>query len=239
MNRRVIVNVATGPFYIKMQERLITSFLKSVYNIKIIHHDRTAEWDTDYHTGIDLICWRDIFPPGARPHSESPYGFKIHALKYAYDKGYSSVLWIDSPAHAVQKNVSPIFEKIEKEGYYAMSHIDPLINQVGDNYLKFYRMKREKLAGYNLPSGSCYGFDLSNPVGSGVGAKIFETMRHDEFRGLFANETTDTFNHRHDEACLAGTLKRMKLPVFEFDPLFQSPNGECLIRNGKDENDDN
>lgn len=220
-----------------MQERLINSFLKSVDNIKIIHPDRTAEWDTNLNTGIDLICWQNLLPPGARPHTESQYGFKIHAIKAAYEKGYTSVLWLDSPAYTVQKNVSPIFEVIEKEGYYAMSHIDPLINQVGDTYLKFYRMKRERLEGYNLPSGSCYGFDLRNPVGKGVGAQIFRTLEHDEFRGLFKSETTDQWNHRHDEACLAGTLKRMKLDVFLYDPLFQSEREECLIKSGSKDED--
>lgn len=237
MNKRVIINVATGPFYLKMQERLINSFLHGVDNIEIIHPDRTAAWPTGKDTGIDLICFADLLPPGSRPHSESPYGFKIHAFDYAYKKGHTSILWLDSAGYAVKKNVSPIFEKIEKESYYAMSHTDPLINQIGDNYLKFYRMKRELLDGYNLPSGSCYGFDLYNPVGMGLGMKIFQTLKHDEFKGLFRNETTDQWNHRHDEACLAGTLKRMKLPVFFMDPLFQSNEIECVIKSGKDEND--
>jgi hypothetical protein len=238
MNKRAIINVATGPFYTKMQERLINSFLKSVDRVIIIHEDRTADWETGLHTGIDLICWNNLFPQGSRPHTESQYGFKVHAFKYAYSKGYTSILWLDSPAYAVQKNVSPIFEVIEEKGYYAMSHIDPLINQVGDTYLKFYRMKREKLEGYNLPSGSCYGFDLRNPVGKGIGAQIFRTLEHDEFRGLFKTETSDEWNHRHDEACLAGTLKRMKLEVFTFDPLFQSDKEECVIKSGSKDEDD-
>jgi hypothetical protein len=233
MNKRCIVNVATGPFYTKMQERLVNSFLKAVDKVTIIHDDRTAEWETGKHTGIDLMCWNDVFPKGSRPHSESPYGFKVHAIKQAQEKGYTSVLWLDSPAYLVNKSASPIFDVIEKEGYYAMSHVDPLTMSVGDTYLKFYRMKREKLEGFNLPSGSCYGFDLNNPVGKGLGAQIFRTLEHDEFRGLFKNETTDTWNHRHDEACLAGTLKRLKLDVFLFDPLFQSDREECVIRSGE------
>lgn len=237
MNKRCIINVATGTFYCKQQERLVNSFLKSVDNVTIIHTDRVANWNTGWRTGIDLLVWNDLFPVGARPHEESQYGFKIHAMKQARDRGYTSVLWLDSPAFAVARNISPIFDVIEKQGYYAMSHIDPLINQVGDSYLKFYRMKRNLLEGYNLPSGSCYGFDLANPVGKGVGAEIFRVMEHDEFRGLFRSETGDTWNHRHDEACLAGVLKRMKLEVALYDPLFQSERDECLIRNGKPEND--
>jgi hypothetical protein len=237
MNRRVIVNAATGKFYCNLQQRLLDSFLKSVDQITIFNREETAEWETGNKTGIDLILWRDLFPPGSRSHEESSYGFKVHGFKYAYEKGYTSVLWLDSPAYAVQKDVSPIFEKIEKEGYYAMSHLDPLINQVGDRYLNFYEMKREELEGLNLPSGSCYGFDLRNPLGSGVGYKIFESLRHDEFRGLFKVETTEEWNHRHDEAALACILKRMGLPVFLFDPLFQSESKECVIKSGKCEDD--
>lgn len=237
MNKRVILNVATGKFYCKMQERLINSFLKSVDNVTIIHTDRVAEWPTGYHAGIDLVVWNDLLPPGARPHAESQYGFKIHAMKWAYERGYTSVLWLDSPAYAVARNMSPLFDVIEAQGYYAMSHVDPLINQVGDTYLKFYRMKRELLDGYNLPSGSCYGFDLSNPVGKGTGAQIFRTLEHDEFRGLFRSEASEQWNHRHDEACLAGALKRLKLPVSTFDPLFQSETDQCLIKSGGDAQD--
>jgi hypothetical protein len=43
MNKRAIINVATGPFYIKLQERLVNSFLKAVDKITIIYPDRTAE----------------------------------------------------------------------------------------------------------------------------------------------------------------------------------------------------
>lgn len=234
MNKRCIVNVATGDFYCKMQERLVESFRSSVDHISTVSSRMTITKNFDERTiGIDLIVWHDCLPPGSRPHSESPYGFKVHAIKAAYDKGYTSVLWLDSPAYAVKEDISPIFEKIEKEGYYAMSHIDPLRNHVGSVALSWFEMERDDLVGLNLPSGSCYGFDLKSKIGK----TIFEELRSNENSGEFSDESLYdngqlVWKHRHDEAILALILIREKLPIFTFDPLFQSDSPECVIKSG-------
>jgi hypothetical protein len=234
MNKRCIVNVATGDFYIKMQDRLISSFWNSVDNIYEITMMGIRPKEGVYKTnkGIDLLYWSDALPAGSRPHSESPYGFKVHAIKAAYEMGYTSVLWLDSPAYAVKEDISPIFDKIEKEGYYVMSHIDPLERFVGDSLLKFYNVKRSELVGLNLPSGSCYGFDIT----SGKGRMILANMELTEVNGLFRSEVSEDgeFVHRHDEAVLAVYLKEKGWPVFTFDPLFQSDSPECVIRSGGD-----
>lgn len=236
MNKRCIVNVATGDFYCKMQERLRNSFKNSVDYMLFIG-GKGEPIPISRHKGkdIDLLFWYNTLPTGSRPHSESPYGFKAHAFKAAYDMGYTSILWLDSPAQAVAKDISPIFDKIEKEGYYAMSHIDPLENYVGDSALSVYGWNRDKLKGYNLPSGSCYGFYIfypepKNPVLSERG--LFWDFYLQEADGMFKSEVNGNIVHRHDEAVLALILLKRNLPVFTFDPLFQSPEPECVIRSG-------
>lgn len=205
---------------------------KSVDQVFVISegfNGEPADIEFNNNKGIDVILWHNILPPGSRPHSESPYGFKVHAIKAAYEKGYTSILWLDSPAYAVKEDISPIFEKIEKEGYYAMSHIDPLERFVGDSALQFYNVKRSDLVGLNLPSGSCYGFDMK-----GIGYRIVANLELTEINGLFNNEVCDngSFIHRHDEAILAIYLKQIGKPVFTFDPLFQSDSPECVIKSG-------
>src|SRR5687767_8510304 len=89
MNKRCIVNVATGEFYCKMQERLIKSFLPSIDKLHSVrtHKDDGKFIGEVYHsyggvsTGIDLLAFVDCLPAGSQPHSESPYGFKAHAIK--------------------------------------------------------------------------------------------------------------------------------------------------------------
>src|SRR6478736_5656727 len=211
MNKRCIVNVATGEFYIKQQERLLTSIDPFIASI-----------------GASIFAFQS-FPKGSRTHDESPYGFKLHAIKYAFDLKRTSILWLDSPAYAIKDDLSPIFEKIEKHGYYAMSHHDPLENWVGDTALKRFGMTREQLKGFHLPSGSCYGFDLSQAWVR----RLFDMFCQYEEEGLFKSEVIGTDKwHRHDEAILALLLIQHSLPVFFNDPLFQSDSPECVIRSG-------
>lgn len=224
MNKRCIVNVATGEFYCKMQKRLTSSFKKSFVKW---HNDELIDYlPIANGSGIDLMIWSDKLPAGSRPHSESPYGFKVHAIKAAYEKGYTSILWLDSPAYAVKEDISPIFEKIEKKGYYAMSHIDPLGNYLGKECKRHFCIKDEDVFGLNLPSGSCYGFDITKESGFNL------------VSDLIAYEATGYFkscdhNHRHDETILALCLLSRRLPIFTFDPLFQSTDPSCVIRSGE------
>lgn len=229
MNKRAIVNVATGDFYCKMQERLVQSFSRSVDYLAT--HYRSGEYSfgtaLNEYKGIDLHIWNDCLPKGSRSHSESPYGFKVWAIKAAYEMGYTSILWLDSPAYAVKEDISPIFDKIEKEGYYAMSHIDPLENWIAPSRNPY---TIEELKGLNLPSGSCYGFHLN---GWGNGEQLFYQLMSDEKDGLFGSEVFGEGKwHRHDEAMLALNMYSLSLPVFTFDPLFQSDSPECVIKSG-------
>lgn len=232
-NKRVIINVATGDFYCKMQDRLRNSLESQIhaYTISVKLNDGIGihSWSTAIKSGIDLMLWTDILPIGSRPHSESPYGFKVHAFKAAYEKGYTSILWLDSPAFAVKEDISTIFDKIEKEGYYAMSHIDPLENWVKMDALLSANLTPHDLYGLNLPSGSCYGFDLSNEDIS----DLFYEFECEERDGMFKSERiSENGWHRHDEAVLALLLISYGYPVFTFDPLFQSDSPECVIKSG-------
>ena len=232
MNKRCIVNVATGEYYCKMQSRLTRSFSNSVVRYHNGQDLKPLQLPND--SDIDLMVWRDYLPAGSHSHADSPYGFKIHAIKAAYEKGYTSILWIDSPAYAVKEDVSPIFDKIEHEGYYVMSHIDPLENWIGERVLNKLKVSRESLKGFNLPSGTCYGFDLNNHSIF----MLFERFALMEANGYFEREHLYFGGeiigwHRHDEAILALLLMEAKLPVFTFDPLFQSDSPECVIRSGE------
>jgi hypothetical protein len=229
MNKRCILNVATGEFYRKMQDRLYHSFFPNSIDCHGVYTTNGFNFygRDSLKTGIDMLLWDNVLPAGSRPHSESPYGFKVHAIKAAYEMGYTSVLWLDSPAYTVKEDISPIFEKIEKEGYYAMSHVDPLENYVGDYALEHFGISREDLKGYNLPSGSCYGFDFTKQ-----GFPLIVDLAECERKGLFRNEVKGNIVHRHDEAILALSLLQNELPVFTFDPLFQSDSPECVIRSG-------
>lgn len=235
MNKRCIVNVATGEFYLKQQDRLRSSLESQISEFNIIQKSHDPEyisshsrWSVSNESETSLFLWKDIFPNTERPHDVSPYGFKAHAIRHAFSQGYKTILWTDSPAFSIKK-IDPIFERIENYGYYAMSHHDPLENWVGDTALKRFGLTRDQLKGFHLPSGSCYGFDLSKRFV----INIFDQFCQYEEEGLFKSEVIGEGKwHRHDEAILALILNRFSLPVFFNDPLFQSDSPECVIRSG-------
>jgi hypothetical protein len=82
-NKRCIANVATGDFYCKMQARLRRSMQLSVDRSIMTYNGTTSTLEYQNNTGIDLILWRDCLPENSKLHSESPYGFKVHAINHA------------------------------------------------------------------------------------------------------------------------------------------------------------
>lgn len=96
--KRCIVNVSIGGWYPKGLDRLQASIKK-------------------YSPEIDVIGWRDEYPPGCPPHQKIPYAFKPYAFKHARGRGYRSAIWLDSAAWAV-RDVTPVFEGIERDGCY-------------------------------------------------------------------------------------------------------------------------
>lgn len=94
---RCIVNVATGPHYLKGQDRL---------------RARLASPD------VCIRSWRDCLPVGSPSHQDAPYAFKAFALEEARNQGYDTLLWCDASIIPGQRPLTDLWEKIEREGIW-------------------------------------------------------------------------------------------------------------------------
>jgi hypothetical protein len=101
MSKRCVLNFSNGR-YIWGQERLVSSLKNVGYKDGILVD--TKESDIPFKT-----------------HDEVNYGFKAGMINKALKLGYESVLWIDSSVY-VGKDVSPIFDYIEKNGYFVFQY---------------------------------------------------------------------------------------------------------------------
>ncbi len=104
MSNRIVVNVATGPHYLKGQERL-TEWLAQ-------HGEEYAIWND--HKGL---------PVGSPTHAQTNYAFKAFALLEAAEWAKArtgvapSLLWCDAsiiPARPLDE----LWERIERDGYW-------------------------------------------------------------------------------------------------------------------------
>jgi hypothetical protein len=93
---RVVVNVATGPHYIKGQERLTEALAV---------------------LGEDYQVWRDKLPPGSPAHEEIPYAFKAWALEAARKSGHTLLMWADAAIVPIAK-LDAIWQHTEVHGVW-------------------------------------------------------------------------------------------------------------------------
>lgn len=137
-----IVSVGVGGWYPKGIQRLRRS-------LKVCGYDG------------DVLFWEGVLPPDAKPHSEDPYGFKIHALKHAISKGYKRVLWLDASIWAI-KNPNKMFEYIEQHGYYCFKTGYNIAQSCNDKALDACLITRDQAEGMTEAASGCIGLNMQN-----------------------------------------------------------------------------
>lgn len=174
-------NVSFGERYVATQKRLAESIL-------LIYPD------------APMFFWTDELPPNSKPFQESLYGFKVHAIQYARDKGYTKIVWIDTCA-VLKSKLEPLFEA----GFIAVKDENKLYKHNG----KFNPSAINQ--DWNLVGGSLYCFDFDNEQN----CIIFNDWALDEREGLFGtqefimnekNDGIEKCGHRMDETCMAMDL---------------------------------
>ena len=173
----IIVSLGIGGIYPKLLNRLRESCLK----FKIEH------W-----------LWNE-YPPGARLHRKSPYGFKIHVIKQALRKGFKTIVWADAAAYVV-KDPSTFFHLVEEKGVLFLGHGDRLHKYVNDKSLNLFKLKRNDTKVHWLISGTVYGFDFTHETANDFFEEWEFYEKNDWFKEDGQKPAGDFLSHRHDEA---------------------------------------
>lgn len=178
----IIISVAFGPRYVEQQQRL--------------HASICEQYSADHH-----LYWADAMPPGAKAHKESLYGFKPHAVRYAFARGIKKIIWLD-----------PACILVDKVDYY-FGLGSPVMAVRDDNKLKDYISDKAMgwygnpdIAGWHLVGGSIYAFDFNHPDTE----KIFNHWWYAERSGAFGSQHEQSSGqidkHRNDESCMSMAL---------------------------------
>lgn len=172
------------------------------------------------------FIWTDELPPGAKSHEESLYGFKVHAVKYAREQGYSNILWLDT-AMICQHPVDYYFE-----GFHPLTAIKddtPLEQTISDKAMRYYG--NPEIIGYHLVGGSLYAFNFEQSAC----VDIFELWEQAERDGIFGSayeQASEQINkHRHDESCMAMSLYlNGRTPVTHFQGKYNSGPESIFVK---------
>lgn len=176
------LSVAFGPRYIEQQYRLLGSI-------------------TNIYPDAAITFWYDGYPHGSRLHSQSLYGFKVHAVKTALAQGFKKIIWLDT-ACILQHPVDYWFSL--NLPVLAAKDDNALSKCISDKALSYYG--NPDITGMHLVGGSVFVFDFNHPDCQ----KIFDHWAKAEADGVFGSQAEQASgkinSHRHDESCLSMVL---------------------------------
>lgn len=184
MSKPVLVSVAFGQEYMACMRRLKESVAK-------------------FSPNSDALFYENTLPPGAKPHSQSPYGFKIQAIKEAA-RISPKVVWMDCTCFLVgDPNLyfePPRYRHLEEKGVVVAFDSNSLYGLASPNLLSAYGISIDTCKNLYLVGGSLYVFDFNLEKCR----KIFNVWAEMESKGLFSAASFPP--HRWDEACMAIAL---------------------------------
>lgn len=200
------LSVAFGPRYIQQQTRLNQS-------LQAIHPEAKH------------FAWTDTYPPGARTHSESLYGFKPWAVAHAFAEGYRKIIWLDT-AIVLQHPVDYWFTL--GVPVIAAKDDNALSKTICDKALDFY--DNPDITGMHLVGGSVYVFDWEQPLCN----MIFANWCMNECNGLFgsqAEQSSGQINrHRHDESIMAYIMQSNGVQPLTHDVMRYNQDENSIVR---------
>lgn len=180
-DKQLIINVALGAWYPKGQKRLIESLKQ--------------------HFNGDIKIWKDKWPNAN--YEYFPYNCKASALEEAIKLGYKKIFWMDCSVWAI-KDVQPLFDIIERDGYYFINNGYNCAQTCSDDCLRIFDVTRDEAEGMKEVATTIFGLDLSKEHafnfakafiqatknGAGHGSRLHDNQSEDE-RFLF---------HRQDQS---------------------------------------
>jgi hypothetical protein len=114
---------------------------------------------------IPWHTWKNEYPPNSPSHEQFPYAFKISAIDWAIEAGYTHILWVDASFWAV-KSPMTIFDIIDEQGFYCFRTGYNLGQTISDSVLATLRLTRDQVADANEWAGGFLGFRMDNPDGA-------------------------------------------------------------------------
>lgn len=200
---RMLVNAGVNHWYPKGSERLRKSICET-------------------SPSVDTVIYGDF--PNQLVDKSNPYNIKASALydvrvNYFTRNNHPVFLWADCSVWAI-KDISPIFDIIERDGYYLLSSGYNAAQTCSDKCLDYFGFTRDEAEKIPDSSTMVFGLDLNTKIGEDFFIKFIRASYDGVFNGSreHDNQSQDPrfLFHRQDQSaatCIAHKLG-MKLHSF-------------------------
>lgn len=164
-----------------------------VVNFSTKEYHRAQKRLVESLNGHKKIMFNDYAVIGSPTHQQSPYEFKIHAIRKAFDQD-DTVLWVDSSMY-LSGDLSVIERLIKRDGYFqeeAGHYVGRWTNQHARNYFNLTEEEaKQETGGITMFSAGLLGLNLKSELAMQFLYEWEESAKAGCFRGDWAD-------HRHD-----------------------------------------
>jgi hypothetical protein len=172
IDKAVIVSTGVNGWYAKGVARLANS---------LVHHGYAGQ----------SLFWMEEYPPGSSPHEQNPYSFKIAGIRDAINRGFRTIIQIDSSFWCI-RNPHPLFDIIVDKGIFAFRSGYNCAQTCPDNLLADVGITRDEAWDIPETATGIVGLHMDNPDAQ----RVFEYWADFCDRGLFINSR----HHNPDES---------------------------------------
>lgn len=212
---KCIITAAKDLWYTDGQKRLVDS-LKNNFDGRILQ-------------------WTNEFPCSGYDE-DNIYNIKASALEIAMKLDYDLILWADASMWAV-KNVNPIFDVIEHEGFYVESNGFKASQECNDASLKYFGYTRDEADNIPMCSSGLLGINVKHEKGKAFAEAWIKSAKDGIFAGsrLHDNQSEDSrfLHHRQDQSCASLIIYKLGLKIYPLGTYmdYGPSNKENLIFN--------
>lgn len=160
------------------------------------------------------------YEDGIPHHQGNPYAHKLAVMAKAINAGITRFLWCDASIYAIN-NPQPVFDIIERDGYYLVKSGFNCAQSCNDNILYYHGSTRDEAEKMNECLSGFVGIDTRHPVGRELLISWIEYCNAGVFRGSreHANQSADPrfLFHRQDQSALSLLANYMGLHMHELN----------------------
>jgi len=183
----------------------------------------------------EALCFYLNFPNDLFSKSNG-YNVKPSAL-YEAAKTHSQLLWLDCSCWVI-KDLQPIWDIVDKQGYYFINSGFYCSNYCNDTSLKYFGITRDEAEKIVMISSGCFAIDLKTEKG----ALIYQIFIQSAIDNIFDNGTGSKdpryIAHRHDQSALSIILHKLGCSIenpdlAQYKLIDQTPtNSACILMAG-------
>lgn len=157
--------------------------------------------------------WKDELPDGCPSPHDYPYAFKVYCFQWAFDQGYTVVLWADASIYPIMP-VMPIFDYINDNGLYFFKSGYALGQTATDGLLSYAGVSRDEIMEVSEFATGLVGINIENPKGKEFFSLWKQYMEDGMFRGSRYHNEADSADplfvfSRQDQSAASMVLHKM------------------------------